>query len=47
MTPVIWLFDPATGSQVAVTVTPGATEFPVRQHGPRYLWDEATAAYDW
>jgi hypothetical protein len=24
---VIWLFDPVTGSQVAVTVPPGATEF--------------------
>jgi hypothetical protein len=44
---VIWLFDPVTGSRVAVTVPPGATEFPVRQHGARYLWDEATAAYDW
>jgi protein-L-isoaspartate(D-aspartate) O-methyltransferase len=44
---VMWLFDPATGSRAAATITPGATEFPIRQHGPRYLWDEATAAYDW
>jgi protein-L-isoaspartate(D-aspartate) O-methyltransferase len=34
---VMWLFDPATGSRAAVTITPGATEFPIRQHGPRSL----------
>ncbi len=44
---VMWLFDPATGSRASVTITPGATEFPIGQHGPRRLWDEATAAYDW
>ncbi|MGH3913803.1 MAG: hypothetical protein ACRDTC_10400, partial [Pseudonocardiaceae bacterium] len=44
---VMWLFDPATGSRAAITITPRATEFPIRQHGPRYLWDEAKAAYDW
>lgn len=44
---VMWLFDPATGSRATATITPGATEFPIRQHGPRCLWDEASAAYDW
>jgi protein-L-isoaspartate(D-aspartate) O-methyltransferase len=44
---VMWLFDPASGSRAAVTITPGATEFPIRQYGPRSLWDEASAAYDW
>lgn len=44
---VMWLFDPATGSRAGVTIAPGATEFPVRQHGPRFLRDEATAAFDW
>ncbi|MGH3938102.1 MAG: methyltransferase domain-containing protein [Pseudonocardiaceae bacterium] len=43
---VMWLFDPATGSRAAITITPKATEFPIRQHGPRYLWDEAKAAYN-
>jgi len=44
---VMWLFDPATGSRAAITITPRATEFSIRQHGPRFLWDEASAAYDW
>jgi protein-L-isoaspartate(D-aspartate) O-methyltransferase len=44
---VMWLFDPTTGSRAAAIIAPGATEFPIRQHGPRYLWDEASAAYDW
>jgi protein-L-isoaspartate(D-aspartate) O-methyltransferase len=44
---VMWLFDPTTGSRAAATITPRATEFPIRQYGPRYLWDEVSAAYDW
>lgn len=44
---VMWLFDPATGSRASVTIAPRATEFLIGQHGPRRLWDEAQAAYDW
>jgi protein-L-isoaspartate(D-aspartate) O-methyltransferase len=44
---VMWLFDPTTGSRASVTITPRATEFPIGQYGPRHLWDEAIAAYDW
>jgi hypothetical protein len=44
---VMWLFDPTTGSRTSITITPRATEFPIGQHGPRHLRDEATAAYDW
>lgn len=44
---VMWLLDPATGSRASVTIAPQATEFPIGQHGPRHLWDEAQAAYDW
>lgn len=44
---VMWLFDPTTGSRACATITPQAREFPVGQHGPRSLWDEATTAYDW
>lgn len=43
----MWLFDPATGSRASVTIAPQATEFPIGQHGPRRLWDEAQVAYDW
>lgn len=43
---VAWLVDPL--SQSWATVVPaGDGRFTVRQHGPRRLWDEATAAYRW
>ncbi|MGH3321152.1 MAG: methyltransferase domain-containing protein [Streptosporangiaceae bacterium] len=44
---VLWLMDPASGSWAALTHRPGATSYPVRQHGPRQLWDEVEAAHGW
>lgn len=44
---VAWLGDPLSGSWASVI--PGDTEdrYDVRQYGPRRLWDEASAAYQW
>jgi protein-L-isoaspartate(D-aspartate) O-methyltransferase len=44
----VLLFHVPTGSVATVLVTPehtAAGRWPVRQHGPRRLWDEAEAAY--
>lgn len=46
----VLLYHVATDSAATVTVTPqSATQgcHPVRQHGPRALWDEAGRAYRW
>lgn len=43
---VAWLVDPLSRSWA--TVVPLARDrFTVRQHGPRRLWDETSAAYRW
>ncbi|MGQ0716955.1 MAG: methyltransferase domain-containing protein [Pseudonocardiales bacterium] len=47
---VLWLLDPESGSWAKlIHLTPDASddEFPVRQHGPRRLWDEVGAAHGW
>ncbi|MGH3912097.1 MAG: methyltransferase domain-containing protein [Pseudonocardiaceae bacterium] len=44
------LYDVTTESAATVQVTPDYTDhgrFPVRQHGPRRLWDEAETAHTW
>ncbi len=44
------LYDVATESAATVQVTPGYTDngtFPVRQRGPRRLWDEVETAHAW
>ncbi|MBB6172894.1 protein-L-isoaspartate(D-aspartate) O-methyltransferase [Nocardiopsis mwathae] len=42
----LWLFD-AQGSWASVDYQPGASDYPVEQAGPRRLWDEIQAAYQW
>jgi protein-L-isoaspartate(D-aspartate) O-methyltransferase len=44
---VLWLTDVASGSWSSLTHRRGDSAFPVRQRGPRRLWDEVQAAYDW
>lgn len=44
------IFHDETRSWATVTVTPQTSKsrrFPVRQHGPRKLWDEVEVAYAW
>lgn len=44
------LYDVVTESAATVQVTPGYADngtFPVRQHGPRRLWDEVETAHAW
>ena len=44
------VFDEPTRSWATVNVTPEALEvgqYPVRQHGPRRLWDEIETAHRW
>ncbi|MGH3938982.1 MAG: methyltransferase domain-containing protein [Pseudonocardiaceae bacterium] len=46
----VLLYDVTTESAATVQVTPDYTDngrFPVRQHGPRRLWDEAAIAHTW
>ncbi len=46
----VLLYHVATESVASVQVTPTATaegRYPVRQHGPRTLWDEAENAHRW
>ncbi|MGH3767472.1 MAG: hypothetical protein ACRDTX_20350 [Pseudonocardiaceae bacterium] len=47
---VLWLLDFESRSWAKLThSTPDTSdsEFPVRQHGPRRLWDEVHAAHQW
>jgi protein-L-isoaspartate(D-aspartate) O-methyltransferase len=44
---VLWLTDSASGSWASLTHERGAKTYPVRQHGPRRLWDEVAAAHAW
>ena len=47
---VLWLLAPESRSWAKLThLTPDASddEFPVRQYGPRRLWDEVEAAHAW
>lgn len=49
-TGIFWLLDFESRSWAKLThTTPDASdgEFPVRQHGPRRLWDEVHAAHQW
>jgi protein-L-isoaspartate(D-aspartate) O-methyltransferase len=44
----LWLIDPATRSWASLRHDPErAGPYPVRQHGPRMLFDEVEAAYRW
>lgn len=43
----VWLIDGATRSWASLTYTPGEAAWPVRQLGPRRLWDEVAAAHTW
>lgn len=41
----VWLFDPASGSWASLAHSRSMTAYPVRQHGPRRLWNEVEQAY--
>ncbi|MFE3455993.1 methyltransferase domain-containing protein [Nocardiopsis aegyptia] len=43
----VYLLAPESGSWASWRIEPGLREFPVRQHGPRRLFDEMEAAYSW
>ncbi|MDT0542195.1 MULTISPECIES: methyltransferase domain-containing protein [Streptomyces] len=43
----LWLADSASGSWASVDYEPDATDYEVRQHGPRLLWNELEAAHAW
>ena len=43
----VYLMDPGSGSWASWRISPGPHEYPVRQHGPRHLFDELAAAYTW
>ncbi|MFJ2441112.1 methyltransferase domain-containing protein [Streptomyces sp. NPDC087658] len=45
----LWLADHTTGSWASVDYRPNASsaDHPLRQYGPRALWSEVEAAYDW
>lgn len=42
-----WFIDPGSGSWALLKHERGAKTFPVRQHGPRRLWDEVEQAHTW
>lgn len=44
---IAWFLDPHTGSWAELTVDPDTEQYPVRQHGPRNLWDEVATACRW
>jgi protein-L-isoaspartate O-methyltransferase len=44
---VVRVHDPTTKSWATVDVRRGCTAYPVRQHGPRRLWDEIEQAHAW
>ncbi|AXG78466.1 methyltransferase domain-containing protein [Streptomyces paludis] len=43
----LWLADHTTGSWASVDYLPDAADHPLRQYGPRALWNEVEAAYAW
>lgn len=43
----VWFIDPASRSWASIDYQPGADTFPVRQMGPRQLWDEVRDAHQW
>ncbi len=43
----VYLMDPTTGSWTSWRITPQAPAYRVCQHGPRRLFDELAAAYEW
>ncbi|WP_200816012.1 hypothetical protein [Nocardiopsis sp. JB363] len=44
---VVYLVDPGSGSWASWHVDPRATSHEVRQYGPRELFQEFEAAYQW
>jgi len=44
---LVRVHDSTTGSWATVEVGRGSTANPVRQHGPRRLWDEIEQAHSW
>ncbi len=44
---VLWLADTHSRSWATAAYGPHPGPYPVRQHGPRRLWDEAETAYHW
>jgi protein-L-isoaspartate(D-aspartate) O-methyltransferase len=44
---LVRVHDPVTGSWATVDVRRGRAALPVRQHGPRELWDEIEQAHAW
>jgi protein-L-isoaspartate O-methyltransferase len=44
---VLWLADTHSRSWATAAYGSDLGPYPVRQHGPRRLWDEAEAAYHW
>ncbi|MEV5873695.1 methyltransferase domain-containing protein [Streptomyces sp. NPDC052101] len=42
-----WILGDDRTSWATVEYVPGRTEFEVEQYGPRRLWDETAAAWDW
>ncbi|MGH3868916.1 MAG: methyltransferase domain-containing protein [Pseudonocardiaceae bacterium] len=44
---LVRVHDPITGSWATVDVHRGTAAHPVRQHGPRRLWDEIEQAHTW
>ncbi|MBV9140671.1 MAG: methyltransferase domain-containing protein [Pseudonocardiales bacterium] len=43
----VWFLDPVSRSWARFAYQPGVRRWPIHQFGPRRLWDEATAAYQW
>jgi protein-L-isoaspartate O-methyltransferase len=44
---LVRVHDSITGSWATVDIHRGSTAYPVRQHGPRRLWDEIEQAHAW
>jgi hypothetical protein len=44
---VLYLIDLNSRSWASLTHTPGSDVYPVRQHGPRRLWNEVETAHRW
>lgn len=43
----VWFLDPASRSWARFEYRPGACRWPVHQFGPRRLWEDIEAAYQW